>query len=388
MSIKLAKKLFESKIQPILTYESIILGVEKSTNTVTLNGLEYDDTLKSIKKFIQTFFSTLWNGYCPELDLVKRFGRKSDKERPIFIKFSHFQDKENLLYCTRNLPQGIQLCDNYKTDSCEEIKQVQDKFLKHCIGVTNNCYNVISRAELGKFPLQLKVHSQMIKYFLRLTHSTANDVINDAFICAKEINSQYFQTVTKLLKSNGFSYVISSPLSVDKHKFDKEFYTGLKDNYIQEFRYSSSSKTSDYGCLYLDLNSYEFQNYLDNITNIDHRKTLIKLRTGNYCLFIEKGRYENIDRRERLCLLCSKEVEDLMHFIFKCEILKDERYRLLSILYDKTGESFKRKPHKEQLHELFTLSFNNDILTAHIGKGIFDMYRKREKSEKQRLGDL
>ena len=91
------KKLFESKIEPILTYGSIIWGKEKSTNTVTSNGLEYDDALRSIRKFIQTFFSTLWNGYCPELDLVKRLGRKSDKNRPIFIRFSHFQDKEKLI---------------------------------------------------------------------------------------------------------------------------------------------------------------------------------------------------------------------------------------------------------------------------------------------------
>ena len=78
---------------------------------------------------------------------------------------------------------------------------MQDKFLNHCIGVTNNCYNVISRAELGKFPPQLIVHSQMTKYVLRLAHGTANDIINDALICAKEINSQWIQTVTNLLKS-------------------------------------------------------------------------------------------------------------------------------------------------------------------------------------------
>ena len=78
--------------------------------------------------------------------------------------------------------------------------------------------------------------------------------------------------------------------------------------------------------LYLSLNSYEFQTYLDKIINIDHRKTFIKIGTGNNYLFIEKGRYENIDRQERLCPLCSREVENLNHFIFKCEILKDERY--------------------------------------------------------------
>ena len=236
---------------------------------------------------------------------------------------------------------------------------------------------------MGKFPLHLKVHSQIIKYFLRLAHGTANDFINDAFICAKEINSQWIQSVTKLLKNNGLFYVISSSLSVDKDKFHKEFYTGLKDNYIQEFRPTTIE------ICYLELNIYQFQNYLDKITDIDHRKTFIKVRIGNNCLFIENGRYENIDRQERFCPRCSNsEAENLKHFIFKCEILKDERYRLVSILYDKTRESFKRKPYEEQLHDLFTSGFNSNILTAHNGKGIFDMYRKREKLEKQRLEDL
>ena len=94
----------------------------------------------------------------------------------------------------------------------------------------------------------------------------------------------------------------------------------------------------------------------------------------------------SIDRKD--FALCAVKRPDLKYFIFKCEILKDERYRLLSILYDKTGESFKRKPYKEQLHELFRLGFMSNILTAHIGKGIFDMYRKSEKLEKQRLEDL
>ena len=76
----------------------------------------------------------------------------------------------------------------------------------------------------------------------------------------------------KVTKKKWFPLCVNSPLSVDKDKFHKEFYTRLKDNYIQEFRYNTFSKTSYYRSLYLDLNSYEFQNYLDKITNIDHKK--------------------------------------------------------------------------------------------------------------------
>ena len=40
------------------------------------------------------------------------------------IRFSYFQDKEKGLHYARNLPKDIQPCDNYKTDSCDEINQV------------------------------------------------------------------------------------------------------------------------------------------------------------------------------------------------------------------------------------------------------------------------
>ena len=59
----------------------------------------------------------------------------------------------------------------------------------------------------------------------------------------------------------------------------------------------------------------------------------------------------SIDRKDS-ALCAVKRLPGLKHFIFKCEALKDERYRLLSIIFDKPGESFKGKPYEEQLHEL------------------------------------
>ena len=37
---------------------------------------------------------------------------------------------------------------------------------------------MLSRAELGKYPIQLKVHSQMIKYYLQLAGGTNCDILN------------------------------------------------------------------------------------------------------------------------------------------------------------------------------------------------------------------
>ena len=64
------------------------------------------------------------------------------------------------------MPNGLKVKDNYTNEGCQEIEQIQDSFLKYCINVSKHCSNVISRAELGKFPLQFKVQAQMVKYFL------------------------------------------------------------------------------------------------------------------------------------------------------------------------------------------------------------------------------
>ena len=40
VSVKLAMKLLDSKIEPILTYGSIIWGTENSKNTIIIDGLK------------------------------------------------------------------------------------------------------------------------------------------------------------------------------------------------------------------------------------------------------------------------------------------------------------------------------------------------------------
>ena len=159
--------------------------------------------------------------------------------------------------------------------------------------------------------------------------------------------------------------------------------------YVQDFRYSTSSKTENYTKLYSDINRYAFQDYLEKIKNAEHRTFFVKLRSGNNCLFLEKGRYESLPREERLCPLCNIDVEDLEHFVFKCPELKVQRKNFLSKLYSSTVENFRLEPFNSQLKKIFTLYFKKDNHTPTniISKGIFDMYRARKKLESSRFKD-
>ena len=75
--------------------------------------------------------------------------------------------------------------------------------------------------------------------------------------------------------------------------------------------------------------------------------------------------------------------------MFKCPELNMQRKSFLSKLYSSTGENFRLEPFNSQLKKIFTLDFkkDNNTLTNIISKGIFEMYKAREKLESSRLKD-
>ena len=58
----------------------------------------------------------------------------------------------------------------------------------------------------------------------------------------------------------------------------------------------------------------EYEKYLDYLSNSD-RYVLCIFRTGNHKLIIETGRWENIERTERICNLCNNHsIGDEFHY--------------------------------------------------------------------------
>ena len=70
--------------------------------------------------------------------------------------------------------------------------------------------------------------------------------------------------------------------------------------------------------------------------NVDikrHRRILMRLRGGTAQLRIETGRWRGVSRELRWCQECGKnEVEDVVHWLLRCEAWRDGRKQLLSIM--------------------------------------------------------
>ena len=75
----------------------------------------------------------------------------------------------------------------------------------------------------------------------------------------------------------------------------------------------------------------KFENYLTYIKNRKQRVTFTKLRLSDHNLLMGRRRHPRISREQRLCPLCSQEVENEIHFLFTCDTYT-ERFELFNQL--------------------------------------------------------
>lgn len=111
--------------------------------------------------------------------------------------------------------------------------------------------------------------------------------------------------------------------------------------------------------------SFGCEKYLKLIRNFELRRSICKFRVSSHHLQIELGRYQGIPRHQRLCQQCSSgEVEDEIHFLFKCSKYEPDRKELIDIILTSC-------PNFNSLNDVKKLEWicnceNHNILT-HLG---------------------
>ena len=135
----------------------------------------------------------------------------------------------------------------------------------------------------------------------------------------------------------GFSHVQTDPVS-QVHNYVNHMQIRINDQTLQEQDsfILGSSKLDFYKCI------YKIQTrapYVDLLNCRSDRSTLTKVRFSAHKLNIEKGRYANIPRQNRVCNVCSTaSVENEIHFLLECLAYSRERvyfFLKLNKLYNK-----------------------------------------------------
>ena len=87
---------------------------------------------------------------------------------------------------------------------------------------------------------------------------------------------------------------------------------------------------------------FEFENYLIKLTQ-NLKYYFISYRTRNHKLPIETGRWLKIERSERICNTCRKELGDEFHYMLVCETLNIHKKKLLDRKFTQRSNVVKYK---------------------------------------------
>ncbi|CAG2256342.1 unnamed protein product [Mytilus edulis] len=202
------------------------------------------------------------------------------------------------------------------------IERVHMKFCKLLLKVKNSTPNFMIYGELGRYPLEIDIKLRIINYWTKLLSGKQEKLpaILYKYSLYKYKNYiTWLKHVKSILDESGLSFVWDTQYFVN----DTWLYTIVKQNLVDQFKQKwhtnvqESPKAINYR-MYKE--NCEFEYYFKNL---DDRNiiTLCRLRTGNHRFPIETGRWENVARENRKCLLCnSGDIGDEFHYIFMCSV--------------------------------------------------------------------
>ena len=120
---------------------------------------------------------------------------------------------------------------------------------------------------------------------------------------------------------------------------------------------------------------FEFESYLDNVSNTEHRKMMAKLQTSSHTLMCEMGRHYDLPYAARLCQICnSGDVESEEHVMSKCSEYKSLRDEL----HIRVNNWLRNAVPEQLVTEQHILKSDNPDVQKTLAKYIFDAFNSRE----------
>ena len=130
---------------------------------------------------------------------VQRIGKKSiyQTNRPTLIKFRYTRDMDSFLYNLDlrrdKFPFHTHEADKYIKE--HEIERLHYKYCKFSLNLPKESSSLATLSELGCYPTTINIWVQMIKYIIRFLKGTEHPILDQAFECAKTIETRWYQSV-------------------------------------------------------------------------------------------------------------------------------------------------------------------------------------------------
>ena len=264
------------------------------------------------------------------------------------------------------------------------ISKFVGKFYKNLLGVPISTSNVAGHLELGCLPVEIDIKESILKYWLRLVQLPSNRLVHHAyqFLLQNNISDSWMSAVRNIFNHTGYSFIWDEQNDLSFH--DKMFSKSLSDQ-ISESMMNQFIQTSD-RCMFTErkLNYFSMfkedfgvSKYIECIPKRSQYTLMAKCRLGVLDLEIEKGRWENKPREERLCQVCPfSEIEDEAHFMFSCGAYEQQRATFLQKI-DQFLPNFQKLPDRKKY--ITIMKSTDSKVVAEVGKFLLQIHKIREE---------
>ena len=193
-----------------------------------------------------------------------------------------------------------------------EAKDVEILHTKFCRWILNarkssNLSGIYG--ELGRFPLIISRQTSMIRYWIKLL------TLNDSCLPKKIYCMLKNDTNGRTYNGLNWAYQIKSMLdriglsNIWVQQFEITIpYNLIKQRISDMYKQSWNSSINNSNRLEMYLrfkHEFNMEDYLDFIKEKKYRFALTRFRLSSHDLAIERGRYENIARIDRICVFCN-----------------------------------------------------------------------------------
>ena len=193
-------------------------------------------------------------------------------------------------------------------------------FCKQLLGVHRRTTTAGVLLDLGMHPVSMNAIKASIKNWGRIKNKNANILLQESLLDATKGKLPWVTRIKHIFESNGLLGFFQTPQTNGNVKMENLVYQRLSDQFHQNSFESIKLETSKLRTYSLLKKEIGREQYLKNVYNVKHRVAMTKLRLSSHPLLIETGRYSRLDRKDRLCPLCTDKIEDKTHFMIHCPI--------------------------------------------------------------------